>query len=111
MVETFSIPQTQRLLAGLIEERVLHNQPKNGENGTKFSKLKCKLTISSIILVLMAHLSFSASDFAKLKSSAGGQKLGTCLDRRLKKELMEQGILTLEDITKVFRLYFIRSKN
>ncbi|CAH1103237.1 unnamed protein product [Psylliodes chrysocephalus] len=81
MVETFSIPQTQRLLAGLIEERVLHNQPKNGENGTKFSKLK-------------------SSDFAKLKSSAGGQKLGTCLDRRLKKELMEQGILTLEDITK-----------
>ncbi|XP_056645519.1 transcriptional adapter 3 [Diorhabda sublineata] len=80
LVETFSIPQTQRLLAGLLEEKVLTNHPKNGENGIKIHKLR-------------------SSDFSKLKSSTGGQKIGTCLDRRLKKELVEQGILTIEDLT------------
>ncbi|CAG9855153.1 unnamed protein product [Phyllotreta striolata] len=80
MVETFSMPQTQRLLAGLIEERVLHNHPKNGEV-TKSNKVK-------------------GTDYAKMKSSLNSQKLGTCLDRRLKKELMEQGIITLEDMSK-----------
>ncbi|KAG5883742.1 hypothetical protein JTB14_008584 [Gonioctena quinquepunctata] len=81
MVETFSTPQTQRLLAALIEERVLNSLPKNGENGTKPAKLK-------------------SSEFTKLKTSTGNQKMGTCLDRRLKKELMEQGILSIEDISK-----------
>lgn len=42
MVETFSTPQTQRLLAALIEERILNTLPKNGDNGTKMTKLKCK---------------------------------------------------------------------
>lgn len=30
-----------------------------------------------------------------------GQKDGTCLDKRLLKELVEQGILSNEDVTKV----------
>nr|CAI5832439.1 unnamed protein product [Callosobruchus analis] len=41
---------------------------------------------------------FKASEV--LKSSNNNQKLGTCLDRRLMKELMEQGILSLEDLAK-----------
>nr|XP_023023537.1 transcriptional adapter 3 [Leptinotarsa decemlineata] len=81
MVETFSTPQTQKLLAALLEERVLNSLPKNGENGTKPCKLK-------------------SSEFSKLKTSSTSQKMGMCLDRRLKKELIEQGIITMEDLAK-----------
>lgn len=32
MVETFSTPQTQKLLGALLEERILNALPKNGDN-------------------------------------------------------------------------------
>lgn len=41
-----------------------------------------------------------ASDFSKIRHNIG-QKVGNCLDKRLLKELVEQGILTPEDISKV----------
>ncbi|CAH1153559.1 unnamed protein product [Phaedon cochleariae] len=72
MLETFSSPQTQRLLNSL---------PKNGENEREPNKLK-------------------STEFGKFRTSSAGQKVGRCLDRRLKKELMEQGIITMEDLAK-----------
>ncbi|XP_071054596.1 transcriptional adapter 3-A [Onthophagus taurus] len=75
MVDTFSSPLTQRLLAGLLEEKVLKSYPNS------ISKLK-------------------ASDFT-LKNN-NGPRGGMCLDRRLRKELMEQGILDVDDLPKTF---------
>ncbi|XP_050517773.1 transcriptional adapter 3-B [Diabrotica virgifera virgifera] len=78
LVESFSISPTQKLLAQLLEERVPH-YPRNGLNGIKMNQLK---------------------DVSKIKTTVSAQKYGTCLDRRLKKELLEQGILTVEDLTR-----------
>lgn len=99
MVETFSTPHTQRLLAALIEERIPNTLPKNGDNGVKVPKIKRKY----VEFYFLSHIitTTSVSDLTKLKTSATNQKVGTCLDRRLKKELVEQGILSIDDLTKV----------
>ncbi|GJQ68220.1 hypothetical protein Trydic_g10760 [Trypoxylus dichotomus] len=75
LVDTFSSPLTQRLLAALLEEKVIKSFP------SAFDKLK-------------------ASDFS-IKNSNGGRG-GVCLDRRLRKELVEQGILDVEDLPKTY---------
>lgn len=41
-----------------------------------------------------------ASDLNIIKS-AGGARAAICMDRRLKKDLVEQGILSVEDLSKV----------
>lgn len=89
MVETFSTPQTQKLLGALLEERILNAIPKNGDNGAKSTNLK------------MPDMSKS-----KISTNQTNQKIGMCLDRRLKKELIEQGFLTTEDIIKVVIFYY-----
>ncbi|KAJ8923560.1 hypothetical protein NQ315_010139 [Exocentrus adspersus] len=81
IIETFSTPQTQKLLAALLEERILNPLPKNGDNGTKIAKLK-------------------SFDFSKLKIPSTNHKLGTCLDTHLKEELLKQGIITTDDLNK-----------
>ncbi|KAF5295154.1 hypothetical protein FQR65_LT10542 [Abscondita terminalis] len=73
MVDTFSSPLTQRLLAALIEENVVTTPPLT-------DKLK-------------------PSDFCLTKTT-NGPKNDTCMDRRLRKELVEQGILDVEDLPK-----------
>lgn len=40
MVETFSTPQTQKLLGALLEERILNALPKNGDNNAKTANFK-----------------------------------------------------------------------
>nr|CAH7767424.1 unnamed protein product [Callosobruchus chinensis] len=76
-VETFGSPQTQKLLAATIEEKILSVLPKGTTpNGGRF---------------------FLACDVLK---SSNNHKLGSCLDRRLRKKLTEQGILSLEDLAK-----------
>lgn len=74
MVDTFSSPLTQRLLAALIEENVVTGNP------TVTDKLK-------------------PSDFCLTKTT-NGPRNDTCMDRRLRKELVEQGILDVEDLPK-----------
>ncbi|KAF5290838.1 hypothetical protein FQA39_LY14600 [Lamprigera yunnana] len=73
MVDTFSSPLTQRLLAALIEENVVTSP-------TLTDKLK-------------------PSDFCLMKTR-NGPKNDTCMDRRLRKELVEQGIFDVEDLPK-----------
>lgn len=83
MVESFASPQTQRLLSALIQERALKSTnsiSKNAENGVKVNKVK-------------------SSDLLKIKHNIG-QKVGTCLDKRLLKELVDQGILKHDDVNK-----------
>ncbi|VEN58958.1 unnamed protein product, partial [Callosobruchus maculatus] len=81
LVETFGTPQIQKLLAATIEEKILSVLPKgNTPNGG------------------IRPFKFKACEV--LKSSNNNHKLGTCLDRRLRKELTEQGILSLEDLAK-----------
>ncbi|KRT79482.1 hypothetical protein AMK59_6364, partial [Oryctes borbonicus] len=73
MVDAFSSPLTQRLIAALLEEKVIKSFP------SAFDKLK---------------------DFS-VKNNNGGRG-GVCLDRRLRKELVEQGILDVEDLPKTY---------
>lgn len=83
MVESFATPQTLRLLSALIQERALKSTNpfmKNTENGIKINKVK-------------------SSEMLKLKHNIG-QKVGTCLDKRLLKELVDQGILKHDDVNK-----------
>nr|CAI5832438.1 unnamed protein product [Callosobruchus analis] len=79
LVETFGTPITQKLLAATIEEKIMNVLPKGSTPNGVIRPFKFKEV---------------------LKSSNNNQKLGTCLDRRLMKELMEQGILSLEDLAK-----------
>lgn len=58
------------------------------------------LVWSLVLVSIMAISYFLASDFSKMRHNIG-QKVGNCLDKRLLKELVEQGILTPEDISKV----------
>ncbi|CAG9816261.1 unnamed protein product [Phaedon cochleariae] len=81
MVETFATPLTQRLLAALIEEKVVTNHSTNGESAPPVSN------------------NLKLSESTKLKTSTGGQKV-PCIDRRLKKELMELGIISMDDLSK-----------
>lgn len=93
MVETFSNPKTQRLLAALIEEKVMTDFP--GVTG----KLKRNLYKFNFCCITQMF-SILASDLNFIKT-AGGARSAICMDRRLKKDLVEQGILSAEDINKV----------
>ncbi|XP_044260968.1 transcriptional adapter 3-A [Tribolium madens] len=74
MVDTFSNPKTQRLLAALIEEKVM----------TSFPGVTGKLKPSDLNII----------------KSTGGPRAAICMDRRLKKDLVEQGLLSVEDLSK-----------
>ncbi|CAG9816258.1 unnamed protein product [Phaedon cochleariae] len=84
MVETFFTPLTQRLLAALIEEKVVTNHSTNGESAPPVSN------------------NLKLSESTKLKTSTGGQKV-PCIDRRLKKKLMKQGIISMDDLSKTWQ--------
>lgn len=53
MVETFSTPQTQKLLGALLEERILNALPKNGNNGANTTKIKGKGTCALEIVFFL----------------------------------------------------------
>ncbi|CAH1965032.1 unnamed protein product [Acanthoscelides obtectus] len=76
-MDTFATPLNQNITA-TIEENIMSVLPKtSGPNGI---------------------IKFKACDV--LKSSNNNHKLGACLDKKLKKEQVEQGILTLDDLAK-----------
>ncbi|CAH1965031.1 unnamed protein product [Acanthoscelides obtectus] len=77
IMDTFATPLNQNITA-TIEENIMSVLPKtSGPNGI---------------------IKFKACDV--LKSSNNNHKLGACLDKKLKKEQVEQGILTLDDLAK-----------
>lgn len=107
MVETFSSPLTQRLLSALLEENV-------GKSFTStYDKIKGKKIYTIVQFVcynmfifadVSLHNGFnakkvSASDF--VIKSTNGARGGLCLDKRLRKEAVELGILDVEDLPKV----------
>lgn len=104
-MESFSTPPSRK--TSLIEERVINGLPKNGENGIKMKKNKCKFCQSCTSYGCIYFKQISVTDGVKLKhSNNSNAKVEPCVDKRLKKVFLEQSLITVEDLNRVNYIFY-----